>query len=204
MTLGVICYNNLILFLILVVNIFVSVPNFITIARLFLIPIFIILMIQEEYGFALLVFIFSGITDMVDGYIARKYNMVTKWGKFLDPLVDKLFQFTALVMIGVKIQNLAPLVIPIIFIIAGKEILMGIGSLMLYKSGVVVSANWYGKLATFIFYVAVGFSLLIPSYGQALLIIAVISAIFAFLMYLLNYLKIRRTMKGKIYDKPKS
>lgn len=168
-----------------------SVPNFITIARFFLIPAFIFLMLEQEYRFAVFVFIFAGLTDVLDGYMARKYNMVTKLGKILDPLADKLLQITALIMLVVT--DLVPNILPVILIVAGKELLMGIGSVILWKIGIVVAANWYGKASTFIFYTAIILSILIPGYGMYFLTIAVISAIYAFLMYYLNYLKIRRS-----------
>lgn len=173
-----------------------SVPNFITVSRLFLIPVFIFLMLEREYRFAILVFIFAGFTDVLDGYIARKYKMVTEWGKILDPLADKLMQFCALIMI--VITNVVPHVLPLLLIVSAKEIMMGLGSMMLWRRGVVISANWYGKVSTIIFYTAVVFSILTPGYGEIFLIIAVASQIFAFLMYLLKYLKIQKVLTTEL------
>lgn len=170
-----------------------SVPNFITIARFFLIPAFIILMLQGSYVYAILVFLFAGFTDVLDGYIARKYNMITKWGQILDPLVDKLIQFTALIMIAVT--NVVENIWPVMMVIALKEISMGVGSMILWKSGIVIAANWYGKMSTVVFYAAIVFSILIPSYGRIFLAVAVIAALFAFVMYLMNYLSIRKTVR---------
>ncbi len=169
-----------------------SIPNFITIARFFLIPLFVVLMLDRQYTVALFVFLFAGLTDAIDGYIARKYKMITKLGQILDPLADKLFLFTALIMIAV--QNLIPNIIPVVIIVAAKEILMGIGSAVLYRKGVVVKANWYGKVSTIIFYTAIALSILMPAYGEFLMVVAVITAIFAFIMYCLNYLRIRKTL----------
>jgi cardiolipin synthase len=170
-----------------------NVPNFITIARFFLIPAFVLLMLQGSYKYAILVFLFAGFTDVLDGYIARKYNMVTKCGQILDPLADKLLQFTALIMIAVT--NVVENIWPIMAIIALKEISMGVGSLILWKSGIVVSANWYGKMSTIVFYAAIVFAILVPSYGKAFLAIAVIAALFAFAMYVMNYLSIRKSVQ---------
>ncbi len=169
-----------------------SIPNFITIARFFLIPLFVVLMLDRQYTIALVVFLFAGFTDAVDGYIARKYKMITKLGQILDPLADKLVLLTALVMIAV--QNLVPNIYPIIVIVAAKEILICIGSAVLFRKGVVVKANWYGKVSTVIFYAAITLSILIPAYGRFLMLVAVSAAIFAFIMYCLNYLRIRKSI----------
>ena len=169
-----------------------SVPNFITIARFLLLPIFVTLMLERKYYFALVVFLFAGFTDVLDGYIARKYNMVTRCGKILDPLADKLIQLTALVMI--TITGVVSNIMPLLVIILGKELLMGIGSMLLWRKGIIVSANWYGKVATIIFYAAIVFSILMPNYGKMFLIVAVIAAIFAFGMYFINYLKLRQSI----------
>lgn len=170
-----------------------SVPNYITIARFFLIPVFIFLMLEKEYGFALIVFALAGITDAIDGYIARKYNMITKLGKILDPLADKLVLFTGLVMIAV--EGLVPNVTLIIVVIACKELLMGLGSFLLYKKGFVVSANWYGKISTIIFYAAIVLSIVIPRYGFGMLVFAMIFAVLAFVMYFVYYVKMRRELE---------
>ena len=169
-----------------------SVPNFITIARFLLLPIFVILMLERKFNLALVVFLFAGFTDVLDGYIARKYNMVTRCGKILDPLADKLIQLTALVMI--TITGVVSNIMPLLVIILGKELLMGIGSMLLWRKGIIVSANWYGKVATIIFYAAIVFSILMPNYGKMFLIVAVIAAIFAFGMYFINYLKLRQSI----------
>lgn len=171
-----------------------SVPNFITVSRFFLMPVFVYLMLTKEYEFAIGVFLFAGFTDILDGYIARKYNKVTDLGKVLDPLADKIMQLSALLMIVVT--NIVPNVLPLLIIVLAKEILMVTGSSVLWGKGVVVQAVWYGKFSTVIFYAAVAFSVLFRKYGQVFLIIAVVSQVFAFVMYLKNYVNISKTFQA--------
>ncbi len=134
----------------------------------------------------------AGITDILDGYIARKYNMISKTGKILDPLADKFMQLTVIICLA-YVKIVPPWAIIIIIV---KEILMIIGGILLYKDKIVVAANWYGKVATTLFYVSI---LVIILFEQKLtkvqvssiIGIALISTIFAFIKYTVNYKKIK-------------
>jgi cardiolipin synthase (CMP-forming) len=175
----------------------VNIPNILTTTRFVLIPIFGMYLWKDQYGIAAAFFIFAGITDILDGYIARKYNMVTNWGKYADPVADKLMQITALVLLTMK--NMIP--VSILIIVIAKESLMVIGSLsLLKKENHVVSANWYGKMATVIFYIAIAcliiFNLKDGLLKFLLVWIAVLSTLFAFYMYYTRtYRKIRNESK---------
>jgi len=106
-----------------------------------LIPVFGYYLLEGQYKVAVFLFLLSSLTDILDGYIARKFNMVTPWGKLADPLADKLMQLTATILL--IIQEKIPLII--LFVVAAKELLMGAGSIFLYKKkNYVVSSNWYG------------------------------------------------------------
>ena len=77
-----------------------NLPNKLTLFRIFLIPVFILVMlfdIQNKYLIACIIFVVASITDAMDGHIARKYNLVTDFGKFMDPLADKLLVISALI-----------------------------------------------------------------------------------------------------------
>ena len=107
-----------------------NIPNILTAIRFFLIPVFCIVYfssINNQFMISIIIFLISGITDVLDGYIARKYDMVTKWGTLLDPLADKLMLLTVLFCLS------RTHVIPIwIFIlILAKEGLMILGGLLL-------------------------------------------------------------------------
>lgn len=129
-----------------------NIPNTLTTIRIFLIPVFGYFLYEGQYTWAVIVLVLSGLTDILDGFIARRFNMITSWGKFADPLADKLTQLTAMMLLFLK--NKIHLAVVIILML--KELLMGIGSLLLYKKdNIVVSSNWYGKLTTAILYSAV-------------------------------------------------
>ncbi|HHW32293.1 MAG TPA: CDP-diacylglycerol--glycerol-3-phosphate 3-phosphatidyltransferase [Clostridiaceae bacterium] len=164
-----------------------NVPNILTAIRLLLIPSFAYFLYIESYKIAILLFALSGLTDILDGYIARRFNLVTSWGKLADPLADKLMQIAALIIL--TIQGYIPLFILITVIL--KEIMMGIGSIILLKKKkYVVSANWYGKLATFVFFIAIIMIMLDMPYSNYLIIAAFAFTIFAFINYVISYFKI--------------
>jgi len=173
----------------------VNIPNILTVVRFFLVPIFGYYLYQGAYLVAVCLFLLAGITDILDGYIARKLDMVTSWGKLADPLADKLMQITALVIL--TLQYLIPLIILIIFV--AKESAMILGTVFLYKKrNVVVSANWYGKAATVIFYITV-LSIIIAKatgiytqFAGILIAVALISALYAFFMYTWQFARIRK------------
>ena len=133
-----------------------TLPNIITIFRIVLIPVFLIVFysqLENRILIAGLIFMVAGVSDVLDGYIARRYNLMSKLGALLDPFADKLMSFTVLITftsIGlIPIWILIPMVI--------KEIVMIIGGAILYlrhrKS--VIPANRYGKIATFSLYAAI-------------------------------------------------
>ena len=133
------------------------VPNALTILRFLLIPIIIIACAQGQYIIAIIVLTISGLTDILDGTIARKYNLITDFGKLMDPLADKATQISLLTTLFIK--GVIP--IWILAIVVLKEFCMVSGASFLYGKELVVSSKWYGKLATVLFYVAIVSSLAI-------------------------------------------
>ena len=143
-----------------------NIPNKITVSRILLIPIFVIIMMfdfgwgnmtlfgatmQVNYFVGALIFILASATDWVDGYYARKYNLVTNLGKFLDPLADKLLVSAAFILL-VEI-DLAPAWI-VIIIISREFAVTGL-RLILAGQGEVVAANQLGKIKTWAQIVAI-------------------------------------------------
>lgn len=125
------------------------IPNILTTVRLILVPIFAYLVIKtENYSAAAIVFVLSGITDVVDGYVARKFNMISNFGKVYDPFVDKLMQITAVVSLA--FVDIVPFWV--IAVVAIKEITMIVIGGILYLKKIVVYSHWYGKAATVLFY----------------------------------------------------
>ena len=104
------------------------IPNILTIIRFFLIPFIIIFALQSNYIVATIFLVLSGITDVVDGFIARKFNFITDFGKLMDPLADKCTQIATLLVL--VIQGIIPAWILVIVII--KEIMLVAGASFLY------------------------------------------------------------------------
>lgn len=169
-----------------------NAPNILTAMRFVLIPIFAYYLIAGQYYIAVFIFLLGGLTDVLDGYIARKFNLITSWGKLADPLADKLMQITALVILTVTKGLIPP---GLLAIVVAKEIFMGIGSLLLYKQkNYVVSANWYGKLATVVFYFAIIMIIFKTPYSSVYIWVAVIATLFAFSMYVGTFRKIKNSV----------
>ncbi|MDO5649804.1 MAG: CDP-alcohol phosphatidyltransferase family protein [Gallicola sp.] len=132
-------------------NRIITIPNVLSLFRIFLIPVFVYFYLQKrDYILAGMIIILSGVTDLVDGSIARRFNMITKVGKVLDPIADKLTQVTVLFCL----TNRYPfMMIPFILLFI-KEIATGIaGFMVIQKTGRVYGANWHGKLTTVLLYI---------------------------------------------------
>lgn len=170
-----------------------NIPNALTAVRFLLVPIFIYSFYyqsQNNYIIPLLIFLLAGLTDILDGYIARKYNLVTKWGKLLDPLADKLIQISALIVMTSK--GIIP--IWIVLVVFAKEAFLIVGSALLYRKKIVTQANWYGKLATVLFYIAIVDIIFTRNIiGMYFLGLAVAATLYAATRYALAYLKIKET-----------
>lgn len=169
------------------------IPNILTTVRLIIIPFFAYYMlIEEKFLIAALLFLLSGFTDVVDGWIARKYNMITDVGSIYDPFVDKLMQITSVVCLAVKE------VIPvwIICVVAVKEITMIITGIVLYIKKIVVRSNWYGKTATVIFYTIISVLIIFPDIGNvqktSLLAVLIMVMFAAAVGYLIKILGVHR------------
>jgi CDP-diacylglycerol---glycerol-3-phosphate 3-phosphatidyltransferase len=125
-----------------------NLPNKITIFRVCMIPIFLIFMLVSSIPggryIAAAIFIIAALSDLLDGYIARKHNLVTNFGKFMDPLADKLLVSSALICL-VELELLPAWIV--IIIIAREFIISGF-RLIASDNGVVIAAGWWGKLKT--------------------------------------------------------
>lgn len=138
------------------------VPNALTVLRFLLIPIIVIACVQGQYILAIAVLSISGLTDILDGTIARKYNYITDFGKLMDPLADKATQISLLTTLFIR----GAIPIWILAIVVLKEFCMVSGASFLYGKELVVSSKWYGKLATVLFYVAMVISLFLEQIGN--------------------------------------
>ena len=120
-----------------------TIPNVLTMIRLILIPVFVVLFFSGLRKAALAVFVAASLTDMLDGYLARKLNQITDFGKLFDPLADKLMVLTA--MVCQAIAGVFPWAA--VIIVACKELYMVLGGMFMLKRGIVVYSNLIGKAA---------------------------------------------------------
>lgn len=125
-----------------------NLPNKLTLMRVLLIPVFLVFFlipgIPCHYLLAMIVFIAASITDALDGHLARKHNLVTNFGKFLDPLADKVLVMTALACF---VDNQMIGVIPFLIIMMREFMVSGL-RLVAANSGTVIAAGFWGKLKT--------------------------------------------------------
>ena len=131
-----------------------NIPNCLCFFRILLIPLFLYVYFvadfKNRYIVAAFVLVISGISDFLDGFIARKFNMVTDFGKFIDPVADKLTQF----VLAITLLFSYPLAWILLIIIILKDLMLAIVGLYLYDYGLkITGASWWGKIATAYFYI---------------------------------------------------
>lgn len=175
---------------------FKNIPNMLTILRLVAVPIFFLLMLNGSIYLALCVFVLAEITDVLDGYIARKYQLITPFGKIADPIADKLMQLTALFMLAAR--NMVHGVIPWFVLI--KDLFLIISGFIVIKTKekVDVSSKWFGKLTSVLLFIAIltTFCGAPRHLSDAIFWICLGVALFAAVMYIINYFRQVRLQKG--------
>ncbi|HHY77462.1 MAG TPA: CDP-alcohol phosphatidyltransferase family protein [Clostridiales bacterium] len=161
-------------------------PNMLTSLRIALVPPMIYSYLYMPYygeKMAFFIFAISAMTDILDGHIARKHDMITKLGTILDPFADKMMLITVLTMFVLrkKINHW------ILVIVAFKELIMVLGGYLLYNNDTVIPANIYGKISTFVFYVS-GFATMLGfSFAHILMYIFVVLNIGTMFIYLYRF-----------------
>jgi len=176
----------------------VNIPNTLSVFRLVLVPVFVSVYfsgLEDSRIYATGVYILAALTDFLDGRIARKYNQVSKLGRILDPLGDKIMTFA--VLLCITVDKLVPPWAVIVFFI--KEGLMGIGGLIIYKKYTdMPPANIIGKTATVVFIVVCALLMLIKDipkvYATAMITVAILVMLAAFVSYLVKYIKLMQSM----------
>ncbi len=180
---------------------FINLPNILSAFRIILIPFFIYFYLNasDKNGsyIAAGILLLSGITDIADGYIARRFKMITELGRFLDPFADKLTQVA--VCICIALNN--PVLWIFFVIFTGKELLMAYAGFKLIKGGAkLVSSRWFGKAGTALFYIVMLLIVSIPDMPEYLTytMIGLVAAfmIYAFIMYIPVYKELTRK-KGR-------
>lgn len=172
-----------------------NLPNLLTILRMCMIPIFVALYYSGMQPMALIVYLLAGATDILDGYLARKWNQITSFGKLMDPLADKLMTLTMIYCL----TDTGYLPVWVLIVLLLKELMMVAGSLALLKGlkgqKIVVMANWAGKAATAMLIAAVALVFpwhswdIVRTVGQVIMYIAVGFSLFAMGNYAYVYVK---------------
>ena len=186
-----------------------NIPNILSVIRIILVLVFVVVFfLPISKIWALIVFLTAGATDVVDGFLARKFNWITDLGKILDPFADKLMQCTVLVCLC--IENVVPIWFLLIFF--AKEIMtLLLGFIAIRRRSVVVVSKWYGKASVCLFYATIFLAVIfrylcnwnIEGLNQLLLFLpAAIMAVFAFGAYIVYYSKLSKDKieHGKLKD----
>ncbi len=171
-----------------------TIPNLLSLFRLILIPLYVYIYLNAQsatdYYISAGILAVSCLTDMIDGKIARRFNMITNLGKVLDPLADKVTQFTLVVCLAVKH--------PVLWIMAGllivKELFQLIAGALLLRKGLILrGAQYSGKISTTVLFVSLIVLVMLPMISEtAVLWITVVDCIFlmvAFIDYFLVYVR---------------
>lgn len=179
-----------------------SIPNILCYIRFLLIPVFVVTYIRasEPKGYiqAATVVFFSGLTDFLDGFIARRWNMITELGKLIDPLADKLTQASLIFVLAVKIKWMFLLLI--LFVIMQLFLLVA-GLVMLKKGTKLNGAKWFGKVSTTVFYATMLSLVAVPTLSNkltnGLLLVCGAFLLLSFLMYINEYVIMYHNLKMK-------
>lgn len=149
-----------------------TIPNLLSLFRLLLIPFIVFLYVKEYHYASVGLILLSAATDIVDGWIARKFHMISDFGKFLDPVADKLTQLAMLSCLVIRYPWTAILVALLVV----KELFQLIyGFIVLRKTDVMNSAKWFGKLNTVVLYASMILLFLLPDISET--VVAIILAI---------------------------
>lgn len=163
-----------------------TVPNLLSLLRLLMIPVIIWLYGEKQNPYAAAAMIvLSGITDVADGIIARRFGLVSDLGKILDPVADKLTQAALIYCLIARYDGMFWLLL----LFAAKEIVMGISGLVIIKKkDVVNSAQWFGKLATVVLYAVMFLLFLFPAIQETVVNIMILACAGTILLSMVKYL----------------
>ncbi|MBQ9781969.1 MAG: CDP-alcohol phosphatidyltransferase family protein [Clostridia bacterium] len=179
-----------------------TIPNILSMFRIILIPFIIVAYFSNADVTCAILIVISALTDVVDGFIARRFNMISALGKALDPLADKLTLAFVLLCISIEFPHTIPLLV--IFVV--KEVLMGIEGLYIVKyTGTTYSAKWYGKISTVLMYATIMLFILFPDLDTTieivLIVLNILIIITSFILYSkMNLGRIKEIKKGKINE----
>ena len=173
-----------------------TIPNAMSAFRIALIPFFVWAYVVEEYYLSFGLVVLSAVSDMLDGFVARRLNMISDFGKFIDPVADKLTQAALVVCLMTRHPHIYILFI----ILAIKEIAtLSLGAVVFKRHDSVNSAKWYGKMCTVVFEGTMMLLMVFPETKESTVHLAILLCasvmIFAFVMYSCFYIGI--LIKGR-------
>lgn len=173
-----------------------TIPNLLTALRIFFVPVFIYLYLDEQYIASACMILVCGATDFLDGYIARSFHQISELGKALDPVADKLLQLAIVFCLIFTVKHMIWLFL--LFIV--KEISMMICWFMLKKKGGYINgALWFGKVSTAIFYLSTFALIALPiqntTIGTLLMILTGFFLALSFILYMNTYFTMFRELK---------
>ena len=184
-------------------NQILTIPNLLSLVRLAMIPVIVWLYcVEKNYYAAIGMTLLSGATDIIDGYIARHFNMISDFGKILDPIADKLTQASLLLCLLSKYKLMWGLITLFAVCEITKLIL---GAVVMKKHDEVNSAKWYGKLNTVVIYAVMMLLILFPNMNgivaNCLITLCGAIMLMAHVLYALFYYRILRDRKKKMKDR---
>jgi len=175
-----------------------NLPNTLSVIRIAIVPVFVVLYFSNtEYArvYAVLLYVLATFTDFLDGYLARKYNLITNLGKVLDPLGDKLLTFAVLICITVD-GIIQPWVVVLFFL---KEALMGLGGIYIHKKikTEIPPSNMLGKTATVLFFVICVLLMIFeksisPTAAAIMIAFALLVSFAAFVSYIITFRRLTK------------
>ena len=171
------------------------IPNILSAFRIILIPFFVHQVIYGNILVAAIILITSALTDIVDGFLARRFNWVTNLGKVLDPAADKLTQVTVCVIFVIQFPQYWGFFAVLLF----RDLVFLVGGAYFIKRKVKLSgAKWFGKVSTVLFFVSMIFIILFPGlppvFVYALLSLTTIAAITAMILYVPEFVRYKRRL----------
>ena len=175
-----------------------NIPNSISLVRILLVPCFAALYLLHYDGWAFAALALSGLTDCLDGFIARRFNQITDCGKLLDPLSDKLTQVAVVICLATRYREILPLAVLCLL----KEAMQAIGGvILLRRHSEVRGSKWFGKMYTIVFYISM--ILLVLWYDDmvalaawlptALIALVIVTTLWAFFGYMRLFIQISKT-----------
>ena len=173
-----------------------TIPNVLSLFRLVLIPVYVVLYLRaempEDYFIAAAILAVSCLTDLIDGKIARHFNMISNSGKILDPLADKATQFTLIVCLTIQLQYPVLLFLAVLFVI--KEVFQAVaGFLILRKGKILKGALIAGKVSTTVLFISLIVLVLIPNISKTAVYIIVGVDIAFLLLSFVSYIRLYYT-----------